>query len=171
MRQRRGILRAMASGRAKRLTTEGGYSLLELLVGAAIFSVLAAAGLPHIDTRRQDLNTSVSHTVADLRYARGRAITTGDHFDVTFDGSSGYQIRRLKLVAGEWVPDVVVKTVQLPSHIEYYAASGGGDTFEFNTRGMMISSDEPLWPSIWDTAHGHGHQLSIWPSGQVYAED
>ncbi len=159
----------MARGFARRLASQRGYSLLELLVAAGIFGVLAAAGLPHIDTRRQDLNTSVTRTVADLRFARGRAITTGDHFAVEFDGANGYQIQRLELVAGAWVPRDVVKTVVLPSHIEFHA--GDSARVEFNTRGMVISANAPSWPTMWDTMHNHGHQISIWPSGQVYAEN
>lgn len=161
----------MASEHAQRLVADEGFSLLELLVAMTIFGVLAVAGLPHIDTRRQDLTTSVNRTVADLRFARGKAITTGDHYAVAFAGASGYEIRRLQLVGGAWVPSAVVKTVALPSHIEFLGASMGPTSIEFNTRGMVVSSSAPLWPTMWDTLHGHGHQLSIWPSGQIYAED
>jgi prepilin-type N-terminal cleavage/methylation domain-containing protein len=159
----------MANRYAQRLAAQAGYSLIELVVAAGIFGILASAGLPHVDTRRQDLNTSINRAVADLRYARSRAITTGDHFVVVFDGGNRYEIKRMELGAGGWTPSAVVKTVELPSHIEWLA--GGTDSIEFNTRGMMISAGEPLWPSIWDTLHNHGHQISIWPSGQVYAED
>ena len=159
----------MANRCAQRLAAQGGYSLIELVVAAGIFGILASAGLPHVDTRRQDLNTSVNRAIADLRYARSRAITSGDHFAVVFDGGNRYEIQRMELGAGGWTPSAVVKTVELPSHIEWL--TGGTDSIEFNTRGMMISAGEPLWPSIWDTLHNHGHQISIWPSGQVYAED
>jgi len=159
----------MAHTRAQRLAREGGYSMIELLVATGILGILLASGLPHVDTRRQDLNTSVGRTVADLRFARSRAITSGDHYAVVFTGTNRYEVRHMELVGGTWSPSEVVKTVVLPSHIEYLA--GGGDTIEFNTRGMMVSSTAPLWPSVWDTLHNHGHQISIWPSGQVYAEN
>jgi len=91
---------------------------LELVVAAGIFGVLAAAGLPHIDTRRQDLNTSVERTVVDLRFARARAITTGDHYAVAFNGAGSYEVQRLELVGGTWTVAEVVRTVDLPSHIQ-----------------------------------------------------
>jgi prepilin-type N-terminal cleavage/methylation domain-containing protein len=159
----------MACRYAERLNSQAGYSVLELLVAAGIFGVLAAAGLPHVDTRRQDLDTSVGRTVADLRFARSRAITSGDHYAVQFNGADSYEVQRLELVGGTWTVDEVVKTVELPPHIEWLA--GGVSTIEFNTRGMMISANAPVWPSVWDTLHNHGRQVSIWPSGQIYVED
>jgi prepilin-type N-terminal cleavage/methylation domain-containing protein len=160
----------MASKRTKRFASRDGYTLVELLVGVTIFGILAALGLPHVDSRRQDLNTAVKQTVGDIRLARSRAITTGDHFCIEFVDTNNYKVRRMEEAAGAWVPTTVIKTGQLPSHIQY-VTSPGSELIEFNTRGMMVSSTQPIWPTIWDTIHSGGHQLSIWPSGQVYEEN
>jgi len=106
-----------------------------------------------------------------MRYARARSITTGEHFALEWVGSSQYKILRLVEVGGSWQLDEVIRNVQLPSHIQVVGiGSLDDDRFEFNTRGMMISSNSPVWPIIVDTIHGTAHLLSVWPSGQIYRE-
>jgi prepilin-type N-terminal cleavage/methylation domain-containing protein len=154
---------------AQRLGHQGGYSLIELLVGVAIFGLLAAIGLPHLDTRRQDIQTTTKQVIADYRWARTRAITSGDHFAVEWVTSGRYEIQRMKQqVNGSWAVDAVVKEVTLPANIStvwYWP-----QTHEFNTRGMMISSNYALWQLLWDDKYYGWHMISVWPSGQVYEE-
>lgn len=155
----------MVRQRARHVRYQRGYSLVELLVAVSIFGVLAAAGLPHIDTRRQDVQTVTKQLIGDMRWARTRAITSGAHFAVHFSDTQTYEIQRLKQVGTAWTVDAVVKEVTLPGHIEIFLWP---DTFEFNTRGMMISTATASYPSIVDMKYSGWHTLSIWPSGQVY---
>jgi len=157
---------------ARRLRASGGYSLIELLVGVAIFSIVASAGLPHVDTRREGINTSVQSLVADLRLARARAITSGSRHAVAFTTSNTYELHRLELNdAGVWELEVIVKTVELPENIEVVVPDTPADRIEFNTRGMMVSSPQPMLPAILDLQHRVKHHLAVWPSGQIYQED
>jgi len=160
----------MSRQSAQRLGDQGGYSLIELLVGVAIFGLLAATGLPHLDTRRQDIQTTTKQVIADYRWARTRAITSGDHFAVEWVTSGRYEIQRMKQqVNGSWAVDAVVKEVTLPANIStvwYWP-----QTHEFNTRGMMISSNYALWQLLWDDKYYGWHMISVWPSGQVYEEN
>lgn len=145
-----------------------GYSLIELLAVVAIFGVLSAMALPHLDTRRQDIQTVTAQVIADYRWARMRAITTGDHFAIQWSGGSNYTVRRLKETApGVWGVDAVVKTVQLPSTITSWISPLKQ---EFNTRGMMVSTASPVWALLYDTKFNGWHTFSVWPSGQVYVE-
>ncbi len=159
----------MAPHSAQHPCREGGFSLIELLVAVSIFSVLAASALPHIDTRREDIQTVTRQVIADYRWARTRAITSGDHFAVEWLDPQRYQVQRLKQnTSGAWALDTVVKDVTLPEHISvtwWWPAK-----HEFNTRGMMITTTYPLWQLLWDEKFSGWHIVSLWPSGQVYEE-
>lgn len=160
------------SVRSPRRPFPAGYSLVELLVAISIFGVVTLVGLPHIDTRREDINTSIQRVVADMRYARGRAITSGEHYAMEWTGASSYEVQRMRLdPGGNWELDHVERTVELPEHISFTLGDDGVDRLEFNTRGMMISSTKPLFPVISDLDRRVDHRFSIWPSGQIYVED
>jgi len=151
------------------LRNQVGYSLIELLIGVAIFGILAAAGLPQMDTRRQDISTSTKQIIADYRWARTRAITSGAHFAVTWTSNKSYEVQRMKQAAdGTWGADDVVKRVELPSHLG--TAWFWPATHEFNTRGMMVTTTYTMWQMIWDSKFNSYHLVSVWPSGQVYEE-
>ncbi len=165
----------MTFNRTKRVESSAGFTLVELLIGVSIFAVLALAGLPHVDRRREDLNTSVQRVVADMRFARSRSITSGEHYAVKWTGAHAYEVQRLFMnSAGEWELDRVERTVLLPDYISFSLGesegAGGVDLLEFNTRGMLISSPEPLWPVMSDLLHDVERTFSVWPSGQIYME-
>lgn len=158
----------MTSERSQRMRSQRGYSLIELLTAVGIFGVLAAAGLPHVDTRRQDLDSATRQVVADYRWARTRAITSGVHFNVVWTDTRNYKIQRLKQTGTTWGLDKIVKTTSLPSTV---ARAGTPDTIEFNTRGMMISATSVTWYDINDSVFGGTRRIGIWPSGQANAYD
>ena len=154
----------MTSERTHHLRSRAGYSLIELLTAVAIFAILAAAGLPHLDTRRMDIANTTEQVIADYRWARSRAITSGVHFALAWTAENTYEVRRLKLVGTTWSVDTVVKTVTLPATVTRW---GWPDNVEFNTRGMMISADSAQFQGLWDTKFSSYRLISIWPSGQV----
>lgn len=154
---------------ARHLTGQRGYSLIELLVAVGIFGLLAAIGLPHLDTRRQDIQSVSKQVIADYRWARNRAITSGVHFGIEWVATNAYEVQRMKQAAnGSWSKDVTVKRVTLPGNINtmWYWPS----LQEFNTRGMMVTSTYPLYQLFWDSNYSGWHMLSLWPSGQIYEE-
>lgn len=157
---------------ATQLTGPRGYSLVELLTGIAIFSVLLAVGLPHLNTHRQDINSAVTSVIADIRFARSKAIRTGAHYAVELLDEHTYQVQRFREVdAGNWQFESIVKTAELPEHINL---DMDPTLLEFNTRGMMISdigNNSWVKVAVTDDAYGASHEISVWPSGQVYYEN
>jgi len=159
----------MTGSTAGHLGGQRGYSLVELLVAVGIFGLLAALGLPHLDTRRQDIQTTAAQVIADYRWARNRAITSGVHFGIEWTSTNSYEVQRMKQAAnGTWSKDVAVKHVTLPSYINtaWYWPS----VQEFNTRGMMVTTTYPIYQMFWDSNYNGWHMLSLWPSGQIYEE-
>lgn len=160
----------MTGRSARHLGGQGGYSLIELLVAVGIFGLLAALGLPHLDTRRQDIQTATKQVIADYRWARTRAITSGAHFAVEWTSTNSYEVQRMKQgVDGAWSKESTAKSVTLPAYINttwYWPA-----VQEFNTRGMMITTTYPLYQLLWDSNYSGWHMLSLWPSGQIYEEN
>lgn len=151
------------SKQAQRLRTRAGYSLIELLTAVAIFGILAAAGLPHIDSRRQDINSAAKQVVADYRWARTSAITSGVHYTVNWTGSGTYQVQRLKQNADTtWSLDQVVKTVTLPTTV---LRAGSPNTIEFNTRGMVVAGTTMSTQTL--SSYSASRAIAIWPSGQA----
>jgi prepilin-type N-terminal cleavage/methylation domain-containing protein len=157
----------MTGERTGRLRSSAGYSVIELLTAVAIFAVMAAAGLPHINRNRQDINNATSQLVADYRWTRARSITGGVHFALKWTSSSAYQVQRLKLVGTNWTLDQVIKDVSLPANV---TRSGTPAMLEFNTRGMMISTTTANVQDITDSKFNAIRHISVWPSGQIHID-
>jgi Tfp pilus assembly protein FimT len=156
----------MTSKRTQQISSQAGYSIVELLANVAIVGILAGTALPHLDTRRQDLQTVTTQLVSDYRWARAHAITSGAHFNVKWTATNAYQIERMKqTVSGTWTTDVLVKSVTLPATV---ARSGSVPTLEFNTRGMMVTSTASVDLNLADSTLGGARKITVWPSGQTY---
>jgi len=153
----------------RRLTNQRAYTIIEAMATIVIAGVVIGSALPHVDTRREAINTTINAVISDLRFARARSITTGTHYAFVVKDAETYEVQRLKeTTSGAWVLDEVAKTNKLPSHISLVLTQPV--TVEFNTRGMMVSSPNVLTIHFSDTTFGASHQISVWPSGQVYYE-
>jgi hypothetical protein len=135
------------------------------MMTVALVGVLAGAALPHLDTRRESINSAAAGVVGDLRFTRARAITSGRHYAFDLVDSRTYRVQRMRNDGTTWVADGIAREVSLPEHVEL--TLDGADVLEFNTRGMMISADATPTLTLNDTKFGTGREVLIWPSGQI----
>jgi prepilin-type N-terminal cleavage/methylation domain-containing protein len=147
-----------------------GVGMIELLVTITIFTILTAIGLSSFDNRRYDIDSTVRRVTADFRWARARAIVSGDHFGFHVTGDNTYQIEHLEEVDGEWAVKSVIKRTSLPSHIGLAFAE---DLTELDSRGVVVFADPTTAaPASWtvnDAQFAATRTLTLYPSGQLYA--
>ena len=148
-----------------RLQGRLGYTLIEILTTIGVLGILLAAVLPHLDTRRQDLETTMQSLIGDLRVARAKSISTGVHYSVDRTDTGHYLLQRhVDAGNGTWPVDSVVKTVTLPPTVQFFMWP---DDIEFNTRGLLVTPSFPVVGIIGDLGTSTWHGVDIWPSGQV----
>jgi prepilin-type N-terminal cleavage/methylation domain-containing protein len=151
-------------------TTSRGYSLVEILVAIGIFGILAATALPHIDTRRQNINYATKALVANIRLARAKAMATGIHYCMHRNSSTKYYVRR-------WSDNKNIVDATLPTKVTWDITDYPDlQHVMFNSRGMLIDNSaqkmvltSPVNVYVADT-YGLSHKIVVWPSGQVYEE-
>jgi type IV fimbrial biogenesis protein FimT len=159
-----------------RLAANRGFTLIEMLTVVAILGIVLAVGLPHLDPGRMDTNKLAQSLVGDVRLARLRAITGGSHYVVKVTtgamGAMSYKVVQMAESGdGTWVEATGgwKRTVSLPSGMSVSGGGEGGFSVEFNTRGMLVSNEEPVLATITDD-YGAVRKLTVWPSGQVHVE-
>lgn len=149
-----------------------GYGLIELMATVAIVAILAAMGLTSFDRTRGDINTSVRQISADVRWARARAIVSGEHMRFRATGDSSYAIDRLTEVDGTWTTEATVREIELPSHIEL--STGEPDFIDIDSRGTVVFDDPtktaPLTWTLSDSKFATTRTLTVYPSGQIDAD-
>jgi prepilin-type N-terminal cleavage/methylation domain-containing protein len=151
--------------------SNGGFSLVEILVAMAILGVLMATALPHLDTRRENVNTATKTIVANIRLARAKAMSTGVHYCMHRNSNTQYYVRR-------WSDNKNVVDTNLPAKVSWSIQNYPDlPHVMFNTRGMAIDNSaqkrvltNPVNISVTDT-FGITRKVVVWPSGQVYEED
>lgn len=150
-----------------------GFTLIDALAAVAMVAIVAAAGMSSFDSRRNDLNTSVRGIVADVRWARARAIVSGGHVRFHATSAHSYQLEQLEEIDGQWQVRSVMRQVELPAHLELNTESG--ESVEFDSRGIIHFADgaqaAPIdWTIVDARYHGKRH-LTLYPSGQLYGND
>jgi len=156
--------------RSSRTMNQRGVGVVELLVTLTIIAILAGISLTSFDSRRYDINTTVRRITADFRWARARAIVSGDHFGLRVTSGNTYQIEHLEETNGTWMVKSVVKRTALPSNI---AISFAKDLTELDSRGIVVfggpSTAAPMSWSVTDDQFAANRTLTLYPSGQLYA--
>jgi hypothetical protein len=129
----------------------------------AVMLGVASPGMPRGAFALWDANQQL---LADLRRTRTDALTKGDHFRLSVTSATEYAEHRMRLVGGVWVADAVaVRSRTLPSGVTFSA--GVGTSFEFNTRGLLVTPEAAASLQLLD-AHSYAtRQITVWPSGQV----
>jgi prepilin-type N-terminal cleavage/methylation domain-containing protein len=141
-----------------------GFTLIELLVTVGIMGLLMAIAMPRMQRNSYALWTAQQQLLADLRASRMDALTKGDHFRFDVTGTNTYVEYRMNLVGANWVVGTTVRSRQLPAGITF---GGSGNSFEFNTRGLMLNPGAAATLTMTDSSTGHSKGITVWPSGQV----
>jgi prepilin-type N-terminal cleavage/methylation domain-containing protein len=154
----------------RRYRSVRGMTLLELLVTTAIFAVVLATAVPHSQKGRFALWQANEMLLSDLRKARADALTKGDHFVFRVTGANTYGEFRMKLAGGVWAisgPPIFLHT--LPGQVIFTAGwdAGIGASFEFNTRGLLVTPGAAASLRVYDGYTMLSNQITVWPSGQV----
>lgn len=159
----RGALLARAAGGR-------GFGLIELLAVVALSTILFATALPHLDSRRWDIDSALRRVAADVRWTRARALGSGTHFALRVIGTNSYQIERLQLVADNWQVAAVVRRTTLPQTVAIVDFTP--QVVEFDTRGAVAfpsgTTPAPWTPHLVDETFSSDRAFAIWPSGQFH---
>lgn len=152
-----------------RYTSVRGFTLLELLVTLGLLGVVMGIAVPHFSKRSFDLWDAQQQLLGDLRSTRADALTKGDHFRFDVTGVNTYVERRLQLVGAAWVPTAhPIRTRTLPAGATFI--TGVGNRFEFNTRGLLVDTNQAATLTLSDAETHAQRPVRIWPSGQVTAQ-
>jgi len=138
-----------------------GYSLVQLVIAAAVMVILASVGIPLLGNTIQTMRvSSAARKIAtDIRLAQQRAISTGCSTQIFFVAANSYQLRSqgagctgavVPLVGV--LPDSVNGTVNigtLYTGVSFAIAAnpddfGGDNTLQFNSRGGTQAQDRGI---------------------------
>jgi Tfp pilus assembly protein FimT len=150
------------------LRNSDGNTLVELIALIGILGAVAGSALPHFDSRREAINTSMRTLIGEFRTARTDAITTGRHYSLNLADSRSLRVQRHEEAAdGTWPVEGTPRAITLPGNVTWWMVP---DTVEFNTRGAMITASDPVFVYVTDSIGSRVHAFSVWPSGQVHEE-
>jgi type IV fimbrial biogenesis protein FimT len=117
-------------------TSNTGFTLIEVLVAMALFTVLYAIAVPNLQAMRAPyaLESEAYQIAAHLNMARQRAIARNTRYRVVFT-TSGYHIER-EASANTWVLD---SATFVPAHEVNIGAANPSNPI-FNSRGMLAAN-------------------------------
>ena len=145
-----------------------GYTLIEVVVVLSILAIFLRTAMPMWNANTMNILTARRLVLANLRLARGNAITKSLHYQVSFPADQGHIALSgmLQNPAGSstWAVDSTkVRTNALPTNTQVATPAV---TVEFNTRGMVANATAMTVISVTDS-FGNTKSLQVWPSGQM----
>ncbi len=160
---------------SRHLQSDRGFTLVELVTTIGILGLLLGAAMPYLNARSLRSNAAIDQFVADVRFARSKAIVSGVQICVHPVSSTRYQVRSMKLSGSSWIHDKTLRDVTLPAGTTLNLQTDQGNHLRFNTRGMQVAYANPnnIYPlnAIFGNPNYSSHLVTIWPSGQAYVEN
>ena len=144
-----------------------GYTIMELMTVVALTGIILAMAIPNIPRGTYDLWGTQTLFLGDIRAARTLALTKGDHFRLVVTSNTSYEVRRMTLLGTLWIDRVQdpLTSRTLPAHVTF--AEGASNSYEFNTRGLLVNPDAVQSILLTDARSGRYRGITVWPSGQV----
>ena len=140
-----------------------GVTLIELLIGIGIMTVLMTIASPHFQgyILNTNLRSAAREIEADIEDLKQRAITENNTFEIVFDTlQNRYTIQQGGNPVQVKTPTTYSQDIRIAS-----APFGGGSTVAFQTRGTATSGSVNLTNSRGSTA-----SVSINISGRTYVQ-
>ena len=158
----------MVTGKTVR-RSEGGFSLLELVVALVILGLLMAAVFPYLTSRPMNLRVDTNDLVANLRLARDLAISRTTRYRVVVTSRTSYALERLDESTGQWAQE---RTVRLRENVQFARTTRNGQSVEFDSRGRIPqSADSVLLPfTLEDTVRRQQRSVRVSNTGGVWEE-
>jgi type II secretory pathway pseudopilin PulG len=169
-------MRAKGASRSKRfeprlLLRADGVSIIEVVIVAAIISLMLAAAISRMNPNYRAAEASASELLANLRLCRTKAVSSGYHYQLSVTGASTYTVNRLlpPTSGTDWTVDggTPTLTYNLLPNVRFTASTG---RYEFNTRGtIVVRTNETFVPlkTLNNTSLNNSAFVQIWTSGQM----
>lgn len=130
----------------EKIQNSNGFTLIELMVVVCVLSILTGISVPAMG--RWIPNYRLSESVRDLQSAvqkaRGEAIKRNLTLwmDFDFDGNRCSVFLDTGTTAGQLdINDTVINAVPMSLDVDFYEADSGAGPIQFNSRGMLMSSE------------------------------
>lgn len=121
--------------------SEGGFSLVEVVVALVILGILLAAVLPYLTPRPMNLRADTNDLISNLRLARDLAISRTTHYRVRVVDRTSYALER-----GDWNGTgfgfVTERLVRLRQNVQFKSTTRNGQAAEFDSRGRLVGSGQ-----------------------------
>jgi prepilin-type N-terminal cleavage/methylation domain-containing protein len=160
----------MKTDRKRKKNKNKGFTLLELSIAMAIFSLLMMMAAPSLVSKMPlyRLRSAGRQLNAHLRMTRMKAMSTGQPMFVEFDAESGaYQIWADPQQTGRMSELETYDFKDLPGIIVSCYPQGGA----FKPNGQFSGSADEDYNTLWiwlETEDGSAFSsVVVWPSGQV----
>jgi len=156
----------LAEARRVVRSSEGGFTLFDLIVVLGLISVLTAIGIPLINTAtaRLRLNQAVRDVERELQGAKQRAVATNRPIRVRFNCPSTGVYRAVELIGSPRVPSSVDSSTTRCDDATYpYPAADRDPMTRPNVDGQLKRLPAGI-------AFGSVKSIEFWPDGTAHEE-
>lgn len=120
--------------------SEGGFSLVEVVVALVILGILLAAVLPYLTPRPMNLRADTNDLISNLRLARDLAISRTTHYRVRVVDRTSYALER-----GVWngtrFEFVTERLVRLRQNVQFKQTTTDDQAARFDSRGRLVAPE------------------------------
>lgn len=145
-------------------TDSRGFTLIDVMVTIAVFSIIAAAAIPPLRdvSGTITLGQSTRDVERELQTARLKAVTSNRPMRVRFNCPAAGEFRMVELVGTPALPDAADSAANRCSETNYPYPSTDGNPL------TRPNHDGPVRRLLRDVSFGSTTTLEFWPDGSVH---